>query len=250
MRPLIAANWKMFKTQAEAHALATSLVKALSQKPLERDMLIFAPFTALDVTAKALKAQANAFIGAQNFYPAKEGAFTGEIAPLMLAELGCQWVLAGHSERRHTFGESSAFVGEKTTFALNEGLKVMLCVGETLEERQAKRLEAVLTAQLQAGLANLPANTTLDDLAIAYEPVWAIGTGQVASNADVTQAHTLVRTILATIVGEKLAGLRLLYGGSVKPENASALLALDNVDGLLVGGASLQSESFEKILFA
>lgn len=251
MRTLIAANWKMYKTRAEAATTAGKLAELLNPGPADgRDVLVFAPFTCLAETAQALGGTPNTAAGAQDVYPAVEGAFTGEISPAMIKDCGATWVLTGHSERRHVLGESSAFVGKKTAFALESGLKAMVCVGEKLEEREAGELENVLRSQLEAALRPLPADLDPDRLAIAYEPVWAIGTGKVASEADILEAHALVRNLLGVILGSKAAHIAILYGGSVKPDNAPAILALDNVNGLLVGGASLQAESFIKIACA
>lgn len=251
MRTLIAANWKMYKTRAEAAATAAKLAELLSPGPADnRDVLVFAPFTCLHETAQALAKTPNTAVGGQNVYPAAEGAFTGEISPAMLRDCGATWVLTGHSERRHVLGESSALVGKKSAFALESGLNVMICVGEKLEERESGNLENVLHTQLEAALRPLPADIDPAKIAIAYEPVWAIGTGKVASEADIVEAHALVRNLLGVVLGSKAAHVAILYGGSVKPENASAILGLDNVNGLLVGGASLQAESFRKIIGA
>lgn len=251
MQTLIAANWKMFKTGPEAAATAASLAEKLSGTcPSGREVLVFAPFTALEATVKAMSALSGAMVGAQNLYPAEEGAFTGEISPRMLSACGATWVLTGHSERRHILGESNAFVGQKTGFAIRHGLRVTLCVGETLAEREAGRLKDVLTAQLREGLADIPEGFTPDALAVAYEPVWAIGTGKSAQTEDIVDAHGLVRDLLKEILGSQAPDIRVLYGGSVKPDNAAAILALDNVDGVLVGGASLQAENFIRIVTA
>ncbi len=250
MRTLIAANWKMFKTRAEAQQTARELIALMQDDwPAERDVVLFAPFTALAATAEAVAGSPVA-VGAQDVYPAAEGAFTGEISPGMILDCGASWVIAGHSERRHILGESASFVGKKTAFALEAGLSVMLCIGETLEEREADKLEAVLRAQLEQAVRGLSADACLKGLAVAYEPVWAIGTGKVASEADILEAHAMVRNILGVILGSTAGSLPILYGGSVKPENASSILALDNVNGLLVGGASLRAESFSKIIRA
>ena len=184
----------------------------------------------------------------------RRGGASIQLALLLLADMlldaGCSWVLTGHSERRHILGESSVLVGEKTAFALKQGLCVILCVGESLAEREAGRLEDVLQAQLADGLANVPAEA-VSRLAVAYEPVWAIGTGKVASAEDIAAAHAFVRSRLNALPGTEAGqSVRILYGGSVKPENAAGILALDNVDGLLVGGASLQAETFLRIIRA
>ena len=249
MRTLIAANWKMYKTREEARSTARDLAQRLQPWPAPREVVIFAPFTALASAADGV-AGSPIEVGAEDVYPAAEGAFTGEISPGMLRDAGAAWVLTGHSERRHVLGESDAFVGQKTAFALVSGLAVVLCIGEKLEERAAGKLEAVLRRQLETGLAGVPADLDPARLAVAYEPVWAIGTGKVASPADVMEAHAMTRELLRGLLGGKGDEIAILYGGSVKPDNASAILALDNVNGLLVGGASLQAESFSRIVRA
>ena len=168
----------------------------------------------------------------------------------MIKACGAAWVLTGHSERRHILGESDEFVGEKTAFALQSGLRVMLCIGETLEEREAGLLRNVLERQLKLGLKNVPAETPAEALAIAYEPVWAIGTGKTATNDDIVETHAICRELMREIMGAKADETPLLYGGSVKPANAGAILTLDNVDGVLVGGASLKADSFTQIINA
>ncbi len=251
MQTLLAANWKLFKPGPEATATVQSLAEGLDGAcPAGREVLIFAPFTALEATARAMHALPGGMVGAQNLYPAEEGAFTGEISPRMIAACGATWVLTGHSERRRILGESNALVGRKTSFALNHGLRVTLCVGETLEERETGGLEKVLSEQLREGLADLPETFTPGALAVAYEPVWAIGTGKSARPEDIVDAHGLVRDMLKETLGPQGLETRLLYGGSVKPDNAASILALDNVDGVLVGGASLQAENFIKIVTA
>ena len=251
MKKIMAANWKMYKTGLEAAITIGELAELLNHKaPEGREIVVFAPATALEQTAKAIKPIAGAEAGAQNMYPAEEGAFTGEISPLMIKECGAVWVLTGHSERRHILGESDSFVGQKTAFALSHGLRVMVCIGETLEEREAGRLQEVLERQLKEALKDIPADTDPEDLAVAYEPVWAIGTGKTASSEDILEAHALCRELLGKILGEKAARIHILYGGSVKPANAGSILALDNVDGVLVGGASLKADSFIQIINA
>lgn len=252
MRKLMAANWKMYKTAAEAADSAASLVNLLNNTvPDGREIVIFPPFTAISATANALKDAHNILVGGQNVYPAMEGAFTGEISPAMLQDAGATWVLTGHSERRHVLGEKDALVGEKTAFALKEGLNVILCIGETLAEREGNNLQTVLERQIAMGLAGVPTDVSPENIAIAYEPVWAIGTGKVAGPSEILEAHSLVRTLLLVRFGKVLGRqLRILYGGSVKPDNASLIIQLDNVDGVLVGGASLQPESFKQIVTA
>ena len=232
MRTIIAANWKMNKTRTEAKATAHELASILGGAPDDRDVVVFAPFTALEATREGLDGAPGIFVGAQNMYPAESGAFTG------------------HSERRHVLGESPDFVGKKTAFALEQGFSVILCIGETLAERNAGKLNSILWLQLERGLAGLGPNADYSRLAVAYEPVWAIGTGQTASDEDIRMVHTLVRELLSSLLGSNGIGIQILYGGSVKPDNAKAILSLDNVDGLLVGGASLQAQSFADIVRA
>ncbi len=250
MKLLIAGNWKMFKTRAEAAATVTSLVNSLSALPEQREVVIFAPFTVLSTCAEILAKVPGISLGGQNCYPAVWGAFTGEVSPAMLKDSGCDYVLTGHSERRMLLGETDAFVGEKTAFALSQGIKAVLCVGEQLEERNNGKLQDVLVRQLAAGLADVPDNTSAAELSVAYEPVWAIGTGRVAGPVEITQAHAVVRDYLAMRFPLQGKDIRILYGGSVKPDNAKEIISLDNVNGVLVGGASLQAESFSPIALA
>ena len=251
MKKLMAANWKMYKLRGEAAATAADLAARLSGKlPADREVLVIAPFTALGSVGEALAGTAGFALGGQNFYPSQLGAFTGEIAPDMLTDAGCRYALAGHSERRHILGEDDAMVGRKVAFGLAAGLSMILCVGEKVEERQAGQLEAVLSRQLTAGLADVAADVAPEALAIAYEPVWAIGTGLTAGPEEVAGAHAVVRAFLVDRFGPTGSKIRILYGGSVKPGNAGQLLGIDNVDGVLVGGASLLAESFAAIVTA
>lgn len=247
MNKLVAANWKMHKTPQEALMLVQELAHLFEQTPPAANVVIFPPY----ITLPGLKPHVRPWgaLGAQNFYPAEEGAFTGEISLPMLRACGCSHVLAGHSERRALMGESSDFVGQKTRFAIRAGFHVVLCVGETLEEREQGRLEAVLSEQLVSALPVAGASCgTL--LSVAYEPVWAIGTGRVAKHDDIVAAHGFIRRQLSVALGSQSNGIKVIYGGSVKPDNAAAIIGLDNVDGLLVGGASLQAESFYHIVQA
>ena len=250
MKLLMAANWKMYKNQKEAAATIADLATRLGSMPGDREVAVFAPFTTLAATSAALAGKAGIRLGGQNCYPAAEGAFTGETSPAMLQDCGCTWVLTGHSERRAIFGESDEFIGKKTAFALNGGLDVVLCVGETLEERDSGKLEAVLVRQLEAGLAGVAKDIAAERIAVAYEPVWAIGTGRVAGPAEIVEAHAMVRKFLEKKFPLQGKEMRILYGGSVKPENAQEIITLDNVNGVLVGGASLLAESFSRIVLA
>ena len=251
MNMLMAANWKMYKTPAEAAATARELAALLGGRaPEGREVLICPPYTAISAAAEALRGLPGLQVGAQNLYPEEEGAFTGEIAPAMLREAGASWVLTGHSERRHILGEDDVLVGRKTAFALAHGLNAVLCVGETLPQREAGHLNQVLRRQLETGLADVPSDLPAERLAVAYEPVWAIGTGKVAGPAEIEEAHAMTRAALEARFGGKGREIRILYGGSVKPDNAPPILRLDNVDGVLVGGASLKAESFVRIINA
>lgn len=250
MKKLMAANWKMYKTWAEAASTAADLADRLAQvRPDDRDVLVLPPFTAIKAVSDAFAGRTGFFVGGQDFYAARQGAFTGEISPAQLQDLGCAYALTGHSERRHVLGESDELVGQKTAYGVQEGMTVILCVGETLEERQAGRVEAVLTRQLDRGLAGLK-EAIEAQVVVAYEPVWAIGTGEVAGPSDIEAAHGFIRGRLASILGQAGTRTRILYGGSVKPDNAAHILAIDNVDGVLVGGASLEADSFSRIVLA
>ena len=251
MKKLMAANWKMYKTWDDARGTARELVDLAANKlPGDREVLVFPPFTALRGVAEAFAGAKGFSVGGQDFYTEAEGAFTGEISPAMLLDAGATWGLTGHSERRHVLGEDDAFVGRKTAYGLASGLKIVLCVGEKIEERRAGQVEAVLERQLRAGLKDVPRDVPPAVLSVAYEPVWAIGTGEVAGPAEILEAHACTRKILLSVFGEKANEMRVLYGGSVKPANCAEIIALDNVDGVLVGGASLQGESFSKIVLA
>ena len=254
MKKIIAANWKMHKIRPEAAkeaaVLAQSLVKGT---PDNRLVVVFPPYTDIATVADAFSGVNNLAVGGQNFYPAESGAYTGEISPAMLRDAGATWALTGHSERRHIFAENDDIIAKKTAFGLAQGFKIMLCVGETLKERDDGELKSVLSRQLSTAIAPLsPAERDRlgDKLAIAYEPVWAIGTGKVAGPQEIIDAHAEVRDLLRGLVGDMAKDLPILYGGSVKANNAGAILALDNVDGLLVGGASLEATGFLEIIGA
>lgn len=239
--PLVAANWKMFKTLPEAQAFFAAW--AAAPLPPGREVAFFPPAPLLHAVRGMLRPGEG--LGAQNVHEAKEGAFTGEISCAMAADAGCRYVLVGHSERRHLFGEPDDRLLQKVRSALSAGLRPVLCVGETLPERESSRTLEVVLGQLEAGLgAEVPAA----GFDVAYEPVWAIGTGRVAKCEDAAEVHTAVRGWL----DRRGAGgdARILYGGSVKPENASALLATSGVEGLLVGGASLDPGAFHAIATA
>ncbi len=243
-RKLIAGNWKMYTTLGEARALAAAVAAGIDTvRHGDVEVAVCPPFPWLLPVAEVLRGTPVA-LGAQDCHYERQGAYTGQVSPYMLLEAGCKYVIIGHSERRHGLGESDAFLNRKAKGALAAGLHVIFCIGELLSEREAGHTEAVLHQQLTAGLADLPPDH-LDRLVIAYEPVWAIGTGRVATEQQAQQAHAFVRRTLAEMFGEAVAQRMVIqYGGSVKPDNAAGLLRQPDVDGALVGGASLQAESF------
>ncbi|WP_026369281.1 triose-phosphate isomerase [Kallotenue papyrolyticum] len=246
--PLLAGNWKMHKTVAEAVELVEALLQSIEQGySTDREVVICPPFTALYPLAPLL-AESVIALGAQNMYPADQGAFTGEISPLMLKEVGCRYVILGHSERRQLFGESDTLINRKVRAAVGHGLTPILCVGETKPQRDAGQAETVTLAQLRAGLEGLSAEQ-LRGVVVAYEPVWAIGTGDTATPADAQAMHAAIRAALAEGWGATVAeAVRVLYGGSVKPDNIDALMAQPDIDGALVGGASLVADQFVRIV--
>ena len=242
----IIGNWKMYTTATEAEGLAKAVADGVGMED-RVCVAVCPPFPYLGLVASNLKGSSIA-LGAQNLYPEKEGAFTGEVSPTMLLDLGCKFVILGHSERRHKLGESNAFINQKVHVALNAGLNVILCVGETLEQRQAKQTTEVLEQQIILGLAALSADS-LPRLSIAYEPVWAIGnTGHHATPEQAEEEHIVIRKRLAQMFGKPAQSVVIQYGGSVKPENAAALLSQPNVDGALIGGASLNADQFLAIV--
>ncbi len=245
----MAANWKMHKTKEKAQDTAHNLISLLNKKiPEDREVLIIPPFTALDSVWEVIKNEEQFVLGAQNFFPAHDGAYTGEISPAMLTDQNCIYALVGHSERRHILGEKNDFIAKKVSFGLENGLKIILCIGETLEERKAGKLQEILYQQLEIGLQDISSKGIASRLSIAYEPVWAIGTGEVAGPKEITEAHNLVRKFLQKLFANEGEYIRILYGGSVKPDNCSEIMGLDNVNGVLVGGASLNAETFSKIV--
>jgi triosephosphate isomerase len=244
-RPILAANWKMHKTIAEAVAFAKTFVPLVSTAG-DVEIVLAPPATALSSVGREL-AGSRVQLAAQNVHPERQGAFTGEIAPPMLVEVGCAYGIIGHSERRQIFGETSAFVAKKAAALLAHGIRPILCVGETLEEREAGRTFGVLEEQLAGSLAEVDA-ARAEAVVIAYEPVWAIGTGRTATPAIAQEAHAMIRGWLAERFPDAGAKMRIQYGGSVKPENAAELMAQPDIDGALVGGASLEPESFARIV--
>ena len=240
----IAGNWKMHKTIPESVALAKELKDQLAV--CGEKVLVAPAFTALAAVAEVLKGS-KIILGAQNMGSDEQGAHTGEVSVLMLKDIGVKAVILGHSERRHTYLESDALVNRKVLLALRHGIEPILCVGETLEEREAGKLESVVGAQLREGLKGVDA-AALKSVTIAYEPVWAIGTGKTATPEDADAVHAYIRVVLSGLYGDAAAkAMCIQYGGSVKADNAAALMAKPNIDGALVGGASLKTEAFAPI---
>ncbi len=244
--PLLAGNWKMYGTAPEAAALVGDLL-ALIGDVRDRDILIAPPFTALMSIAERI-AGSRLLLAAQNLHWEAQGAFTGEISAAMLIAAGCTHVIVGHSERRQLFGDTDAMVARKTTAALQAGLTPIVCVGETLVEREAGTTMDVVRRQLSIGLADLSPDSVAATI-IAYEPVWAIGTGRVATPEQAQEVHSALRAVLSGLAGPAVAAaVRILYGGSVKPDNVDALLRQPDLDGALVGGASLKATDFARIV--
>lgn len=247
-KKFVAGNWKMNTTLAEAKALAAAVVQGVGADT-RADVAVCPPFVWLTAVAEVLKGSPVA-LGAQNVHYEKKGAYTGEVSPAMLKEAGCKYVIVGHSERRHGLGEADAAVNQKVHTALEDGLHVILCVGETLAERERTLQERVFQRQVYAATAGLT-DAQFDRLVMAYEPVWAIGTGKVATPEQAQQAHNNIRARMAQLYGDKIAGrLPILYGGSVTADNAAGLLSQPDVDGALVGGASLKADQFLAIVKA
>jgi triosephosphate isomerase len=244
-KPIVAGNWKMYKTVDAGVALGRDIAAGL--RPGDPEVIVFPPATALHAVAHAVKSTALK-VGGQNMHFAREGAFTGEISSLMLKDAGCTHVLLGHSERRHVFGEDDELIAKKTRAAADAGLIPIVCVGETLPEREGGRTLEVVERQLERALRPLGADE-VGRLAVAYEPVWAIGTGQVATPEQAQEVHAFIRKRIGVSHGDPVGGaVRILYGGSVKPDNIAGLMALPDVDGVLVGGASLDAAPFLKIV--
>lgn len=244
--PLIAGNWKMHTSLAEARALAAAVV-SVCKGLTDREVMIAPPFTALTTVAEVVRGS-EVRLAAQNVCWEEQGAFTGEIAPAMLRELGCDMAIIGHSERRQIFGESDALVNQRVAGAMRFGISPILCFGETLAEREGGQTLAVLERQVRAGLADI-AVVDPTRLVLAYEPVWAIGTGKTASDQQAQEAHEFVRNLLLEMYEKSIARqIRILYGGSVNSGNVDTLLRQPDIDGALVGGASLKVDSFERII--
>ena len=245
-RPLIAGNWKMHKTVLEACQLASEIIKEC-EGVTDRDVLIAPPFTALGEVTYIVR-KSSIIIAAQNVCWGEQGAFTGEISPAMLKDIGAKAAIIGHSERRQIFGEDNELINKRVHGAIAHGLMPILCVGETLEEREQDRTFEVLEKQVREGLTEVNAAKT-KKLVIAYEPVWAIGTGMTATTEQAQEAHAFIRKLLTDIYEKDIAErVRILYGGSVKPDNVDNLMAQPDIDGALVGGAALEARSFGRII--
>jgi len=247
-KKFIAGNWKMNKTAADGAALTKEILAAIGRET-SVDVVLCPPYTALESVGRALEGQA-VKLGAQNMHPEKNGAFTGEVSAEMLRSLFVSYVILGHSERRTFFGDTDAFVNKKTLAALANQLKPILCVGETLAEREGGSTLAVVKKQVEGGLVGVTAEQ-MNSVVIAYEPVWAIGTGKVATTAQAQEVHAYIRELLTSLYGAPVAQkVRILYGGSMKPSNAPELLAQKDIDGGLIGGAALEAKSFVELVKA
>lgn len=246
IRPLIAGNWKMHKTIPEAVKLAAKIREAAAAYP-DRDVAVAPPFTALRLTAEVLQGS-NVHLCAQNVHPAPQGAFTGEVSAPMLADAGCRYVIIGHSERRTLFGETDDLIRAKIQAALQSSLMPIFCIGESLAEREEGRTFNVLERQLKGGLNNFQA-ADIRHIVVAYEPVWAIGTGKTATPDQAQEVHVFIRCMASQVFGTDFGeSLAILYGGSVNPKNIDILMACEDINGVLVGGASLEAESFGRIV--
>ena len=246
-KKIIAGNWKMNKTQAEARDLVTDLLREIGRFD-GAEIVLCPPFTALSAVSELLNSVSNIRLGAQNMHEAASGAYTGEISAAMLRELYVRYVIIGHSERRQYFHEDNATVNRKTKAALAAELRPIVCIGETLPERESDQWRKVLETQIVEGFAGF-GEKEMADIVIAYEPVWAIGTGKTASPAQAEEAHQHIRKVLgATFNTGTAERIRIQYGGSVKPENAKELLSMPDIDGALVGGASLDARGFTAII--
>jgi triosephosphate isomerase len=243
---MIAANWKMHKTTQEAKSFMAELLPKVADVK-ERDILICPPFTLIDAVDQG-RDGSNVLLGAQNMYFEEKGAFTGEVSPAMLKELHCEFVILGHSERRWVFGETDELINKKVLAAFSNGLIPVLCVGEKLEEREKNLTDQVILNQLEKNLKEV-SEEFVNRLVIAYEPVWAIGTGKNATTKDAKEAIALIREFIHSRYGAEAAEkVRILYGGSVKPANVQSYMEQEGIDGALVGGASLEPESFASLI--
>ena len=245
-KPIIAGNWKMNNLTSDSASLVNALRQNVSDVQ-DREIVVCPPFTSLDIVIKNA-GESNISVGAQNLYFEEKGAYTGEISPAMIKDVGCSHVIIGHSERRQYFGETNQSVNKKIFAALKVNLTPIVCIGETLAEREANKTFDVIGKQIKEGLVKLSKDQMLK-LVIAYEPVWAIGTGKTATPEQAEEVHAFIRKELGKMFDKDVAGkTRILYGGSVKPDNIKELMAKENIDGALVGGASLKADSFINII--
>jgi triosephosphate isomerase (TIM) len=245
-RPILAGNWKMNMTATQARELASKLIPLVAGVK-DRDIVVGPPFTSLAAVAETIKGT-NIGLAAQNLHWEEKGAFTGEISADMLLDSGCKYVIIGHSERRQYFGETDETVNKKARQALKKALLPILCVGETLAEREAGKLNKIIGRQVTGGLKDI-STEDMKKVVIAYEPVWAIGTGKTATPEQANEVHALIRQKVKALYSADIAeGLRIQYGGSVTPENVSTLMTMPDIDGALVGGASLKPESFAALV--
>lgn len=245
-KPIIAGNWKMYKTIPEARELVKATIDKLSGVT-NVEVVFCPPFTSLSTVKELLKGTPYG-LGAQDLYWKEQGAFTGEVSPLMLKDVGCDYVIIGHSERREHFGETDATVNQKIKAALTSGIKPIVCVGESLAQREAGETKALIKRQTEQALAGISPEEA-SSIVIAYEPIWAIGTGKSSNGQDANEVCSLIRSTIAGMFGDNLAQqIRIQYGGSVKPENIKEYMDQPDIDGALVGGASLVADSFTKIV--
>lgn len=241
-KPFIAANWKMNKTSSETREFISSFVPAVKDVT-DVDIVLAPPFTSLAIASENLK-NSNVLLAAQDMFYEEKGAYTGEVSPLMIVDIGCNYVIIGHSERRQYFNETDEVVNKKIVSAKKAGLGVIFCIGESLAERDAGKTFDVLQREITDGLKGVDDK----DIVVAYEPIWAIGTGKTATSEQAQEAHAYIRERLGFLYGNKADEIRILYGGSVTPDNIGSLMACKDVDGALVGGASLKVENFIKIV--
>lgn len=246
---IVAGNWKMYKDKSETIELISQLKEKLSRAQVKTQVIICPPFTSIELAGELIK-NTNIRLGAQNVHSEVEGAFTGEVSVKMLKSFGVEFVIVGHSERRNYFNESDDFINKKIKRAIEYSIKPIFCLGETLEERLAGKIFSVIENQLKNGLKNI-SESELKEIVIAYEPVWAIGTGKTATPQQAEEVHSFLREKINEMYNKSIAEeIRILYGGSIKPENARELFSQLDIDGGLVGGACLKADSFYQIILA
>lgn len=251
-KKIIAGNWKMYKTSSESTAYFSEFIKSATKcKFLEKTVVLFPPFLSLELAASRAKGISESLsVGSQNMHQAEEGAFTGEVSAKMIKDIGAEYVLLGHSERRQYFAENDEAIANKLRSAVDASLTPVICVGEDQGQRENGRHKEVVSIQIKEGLKNL-SSEEIKSVIIAYEPVWAIGTGLTASPEEAQEMHAFIRTLMGELANEDIASkVPILYGGSVKPQNAAELFSQQDIDGALVGGASLEVESFIEIINA